>query len=218
VNVSLSERETKRRKSVLPLVLLDANKICAICGKFIRTEFAYFRATDRNRFQYGACDSCRRSVSEERRKLGLEEKRGHEILDLYVKARWLIEQVPHLPEFNYYVELMRSLVMDAIPKGGRFEEYRSRMERIGELEPRVSKIVAERCADLKPECLEPLRATLEPFLHEVDRAQRRRVMNAQKLFATRAGGEMTEKALDLSIFDVLFDPFRLRRITLVQPS
>jgi hypothetical protein len=43
-------------------------------------------------------------------------------------------------------------------------------------------------------------------------------MNAQKLFATRAGGEMPEKALDLSIFDVLFDPFRLRRITLVQPS
>lgn len=74
----------------MPLVELDANKICTLCGRFIGTGYAMFRSTDKNRFLYEVCDWCTKRIREEGKKLGLDENRI--TLESYTQAKWLVEQ------------------------------------------------------------------------------------------------------------------------------
>jgi hypothetical protein len=199
--------EVKTGKN-MPPSMPEANEICSICGRPIRTHRlparpARFPATAKNRFFYGVCNPCQRRVNEERRKLGLEVKRKGETLSLYAKARYLIEQGLGISELNKYVEWMNHLVTQVMPEKKPLVEYESRLAEVGILEQTVSRAVADISIPL--DYLERLRGS--PFFDEIDRAQRKRELNARKLYAKRKSLEMTDRPLDLQIFDVLFDPF-----------
>jgi hypothetical protein len=187
--------------------MLEADEICTICGGLIRTHrfsahTARFLARAKNRFFYGPCNACQKRVNEERRTLGLEEKRGVEMLKLYAKARYLLEREEEPPELNHYVGWMNDLLGAAIARK-LFEEYRSPVAELGRLEQTTSQIVGAR--GIAP-TLE-YRETLKPFFTQIDRAQEKRKSNARKLYSRRKAGEAFGKPVDLLVFDILFDPF-----------
>jgi len=189
--------------------LVKANEICVICGEPIgvrELESKYFTPRTRNRFLYTLCNSCRKRVNEERRRLGLQEKRNlWEVLSLYAKARYLFEH--GFTELKYYVELMNELVTNAIPNDRLFDEYSSRLVAIGTLEESASRTVtvAERRFPPILEYLEYLK-TLEPSNQGVFRAQEKRERSARKLYSKRQSREIIERPVDLLVFDILFDP------------
>jgi hypothetical protein len=141
-------------------------------------------------------------VNEERRKLGLQEKRSVEMLDLYAKARYLLERKEEPPELNHYVGWMNDLVGAAILRKS-FEEYRSPLAELARLEETTSQIVEARGIARTQEYTE----TLRPFLSQIDRAQEKRKRNARKLYSSRKARETFGKPVDLLVFDILFDPF-----------
>lgn len=187
----------------MPLVLLEANEICVVCGRLIRRTTAYFRAADKNRFRYKVCDSCRQTLDEERRKLGLQVKRGAEILKLYTMARYVLQQGYESTELKSYIEWIDHFV--TVSRDEPFRKSRSRLAEVGILEESVSRTITSRQLALSPSILESVKSSAKSFTDEVDKAQEKRRRRARKLYKMRESGEIDANVGPL-VFDMLFDP------------
>jgi len=178
----------------MPLVELDAHKICVRCGCSLGKAIAKFRPTDKNRFIYKLCDFCLQKLREERKRLGLEGGP----LNLYPESNFLIDQgVPWASRLRKYVEFVdyffpRIIISTLGDSLGPLNE-------LAVLQSDAKRIV-EGYRIITPGV--PLIKYIEKFRFIVDKAEKRREKLARKFFAMRESGKAP--TVETMVFELLF--------------
>jgi len=167
-------------------------------------------ATDRTRFVYSVCASCRQILDETRRSVGLQVRRGiKEVAGLYADAASLIQRGDVSPELKSYVELMDHFITDTMSWDEPFTKNWAQLSEVGILEERVSRIIVARCPPRTLTTLERVESakSVKLLCCKVDKAQKKREGRARKLYEMSESGKTGDKGAGPSVFDVLFDPY-----------